>query len=339
MAIEVMNTGFVCTRCGRAYVRRQQSYPVCYASNYKGSGYLNICRECFKDIYNTYFRECNDIKLAIRQVCRKLDIYWNEQIGDSVVKKAAERNAMQYYLARINTDRYAGRCYDDTLREEDRLWEFSKPLIVVKEVASEEAAPPEVKEDHVEIPLKVMRYWGEGYDPKDYLILEERLKEMLEKLHLKREDLDIGTDKVIKQICATELDIEKARLAGKSVDKLQNTLNTFLGSANIKPSQQKADEPDSVSGKPLGVLARIYEEKRPIPEADPALKDTDGLLRYITTWYLGHAAKMMKKNSVHVPLYEKAMEKFRVRHPNLQGDTDDDDLDEAILDAELGEDV
>lgn len=341
MPIEVRSAGFVCPRCGRAYQTKRGNYPVCYGSGYKGTGFLSICRECFKDLYRSYLKESGDAKLAVRQMCRKLDIYWNEQIYIYASRKATDFSVMTQYLTRTNIDRYSGRSYDDTLKEEDRLWEFSKPLIIIKDPPTEERAedPDDDEEEDkpVEIAQSVERYWGLGYDPSDYLILEARFNEMLQKLRIKREDLDIGTDKVIKQVCTIELDIEKARRAGKAVTNLQNTLNTYLGSANLKPSQQKQEDSDSLSGKPLGVLAQIYEEKRPIPEVDPSLADTDGVLRYITTWFLGHAAKMMKKNGAYVPLYERAMEKYRVRHPNLQGEDYNDAVDEEILDAELSD--
>lgn len=331
--IESVNSGVVCTRCGRAYTERRRFFPVCYAAMYKGTGYLNICRECFKELYLGYLEKTESPKAAVRQMCRKLDLYWSETIFNQAKNKAADFSLMTAYLCKINLERNAGRSYDDTLLAENKLWDFGKEKVEVK---SKPVATQDTKRDpSSKVTDKMIRYWGVGYDDEDYLLLEERLDEMVRKLNLKREELDIGTEKIAKQVCSIELDIEKARRAGKAVDRLQNSLNTYLGSANLKPSQQKSADDGALSGKPLGILAQIYEEKRPIPEVDPSLADVDKVVENITTWYLGHGAKMMKKRGAYVPLYEKAMEKYRVRHPNIDGEEDDDSVDEEILDAEF----
>lgn len=338
--IESKNSGVICTRCGRAYSRRKGFFPVCYAAMYKGTGYLNICRECFKELYLSYLEKSDDPKLAVRQMCRKLDLYWSELLFNQAKNKAADFSLMSAYLVKTNHERNAGRSYDDTLIAEDKLWDFADLPVKEKEEPKEQPVVTAATKGQPEreVTDKMIRYWGVGYDDEDYLLLEDRLEEMVHKLNLKREELDIGTEKIAKQVCAIELDIEKARRAGKAVDRLQNSLNTYLGSANLKPSQQKTAEDSSLSNKPLGILAQIYEEKRPIPEVDPALSDVDNVVKNITTWYLGHGAKMLKKRNVYVPLYEEAMEKYRVRHPNIDGEEDDDSVDEEILDAEFNKD-
>ena len=108
----------VCARCGKTYPKRKSNFRVSYAACHKGLGYLPICCDCIDSLYNTYLAQCNNTKDAVRQMCRKLDLYWNESAYESVEKKSTTRTIMSQYIQRINTMTYAGKSYDDTLSNE-----------------------------------------------------------------------------------------------------------------------------------------------------------------------------------------------------------------------------
>ena len=107
----------VCARCGIGYARYKGNFPVSYAPSYKGIGYIPICRNCVDKMYAEYMRETDDPKAVMHQICRKLDIYWNEHLFDSVAAKASNRSVTSVYLQRVAAINYAGKSYDDTLRE------------------------------------------------------------------------------------------------------------------------------------------------------------------------------------------------------------------------------
>lgn len=94
MPIEVEHGSVVCSRCGTAYGRRKGNFPASYAPLYKGIGYLPVCRECIGDIFAKYLSECGDSKLALHQLCRKFDVYWNDGVYDAVEKKNSKRLVM-----------------------------------------------------------------------------------------------------------------------------------------------------------------------------------------------------------------------------------------------------
>ena len=77
MAIEVQSVSVICSKCGRAYSRRKGFFPVSYAPIYKGLGYITTCKDCIDAMYSQYLSQCNNSPDAVRQVCRKLDIYWS----------------------------------------------------------------------------------------------------------------------------------------------------------------------------------------------------------------------------------------------------------------------
>ena len=124
MGMEVRSERCICPRCGTAFLRYRGFFPASYAAMHKGTGYVPICRECVDSLYNTYLAQCNDARAAVRQMCRKLDLYWNDKIFEALQKKFSTRSMMSQYISKTATNQYAGKCYDDTLSEEGTLWSF-----------------------------------------------------------------------------------------------------------------------------------------------------------------------------------------------------------------------
>ena len=118
MALEMNTDKVICPTCGTGYPKRKGHFPVSYGELYKGIGYIPYCRACVDKIYSQYLAQCKDSKIAVRQTCRKLDLYWNENIFDSVAKKSSVRSIMTQYIVRINSVSCAGKSYDDTLLDE-----------------------------------------------------------------------------------------------------------------------------------------------------------------------------------------------------------------------------
>lgn len=322
MAIEVNASSAVCSKCGTSYGRRKGYFPVNYGQLYKGIGYVSVCKDCIDKMYNGYLSQCNNAKDAVRQVCRKLDLYWSDKVYEIVNRKNTTSTMMTSYIAKINTVSYSGKSYDDTLAEEGTLWSWSD--IPVMEPENTQTDVQEDEED-IEIPEDVIAFWGNGYTSEMYTNLEQRRSYWMSRFPDGYE-LDIGTEAIIRQICSLELDINRDRAMGRAVDKSVNALNTLLGSASLKPTQKKTEDADSSIDKtPLGVWAQRLEYKRPIKEADPELQDVDGIVRYISIWYLGHLCKMLGIKNTYCKLYEEEIAKMRVEHPEYE-DEDDETL-------------
>ncbi len=333
MAIEVGATTVICSRCGTAYGRRKGYFQVCYGSNYKGTGYLTICKECVNNLYEAYLSQCNDSKKALRQVCRKLDLYWSDKIYEAVEQKSVAKTAMTAYVARLSTIAYSGKSYDDTLKQEGRLWDFDRydsgilPYMVpdtppANSKSADKSADEPVPD--IVIPDEVSAFWGPGYTPEMYNMLEQRRTFWMSRFP-EGIELDIGTEALIRQICSLELDINRDRAAGRPVDKSVTALNTLLGSASLKPAQRKNEDIDTeLSSVPLGVWLYRYENKRPLPEIDESLRDTNHLKKYIFTW-MGHLCKMLGIKNGYTKMYEEEIERLRVAKPEYE-DEDDETL-------------
>lgn len=319
----VSTAKFQCYRCGMQFGARRKFFPVSHSPLYRGTSYLPFCSECVDKMYDDYVNELGDQRAAMKRMCMKLDLYWCDALYDMAEKSAVSHSRVRTYIAKSNLAKYIDKTYDDTIREEDRA-EASNRLQLTTQVDDGDLQDLDADQEvEVDIADDIKTFWGPGYTPKMYLELEDRRK-FWEQKFPEGYTFGMGEEALLRQICSLEIDINHDRAAGKSVDKPVNTLNSLLGSLNIKPVQKKEDIDASVANTPLGVWLYKYENKRPLPEIDEELKDVNGLKKYIFTW-MGHLCKMLGKKNGYTRLYEEEIERLRVAKPEYQ-DEDDESL-------------
>lgn len=321
---------YACCRCGQTYTKRQGYFHSCGGALYKGTGYLSVCKKCVDVMYGAYLQQSEDIKNAVRQMCRALNIYWSDKIFTSVAQKATVKTAMNDYLKAISGKSYWGKSYDDTLLEDGTLWDSVQPTERDVPVADMLSAPTE-EEDIDSIPEEIIKFWGTGYTPSMYRQLEERREYWMSGLP-EEFDTGVGSEAIIKQICSLELDINRERAKGNTVDKLVTTLSGLIGSLNLKPSQKKQDDDSSLVNTPLGVWLYRYENERPLP----VVEDENIIRKTVFTW-MGHVCKMLGKKNAYTQLYEDEIARLRVEKPEYEED-DDEAFMMDILTSEDGGD-
>lgn len=333
-AIEVNASSSTCRKCGTAYGRLKGYFPVSYSYLYKGTGYLPYCKDCVDGMFAAYLQECKDSKVAVRQMCRKLDLYWSEKVYEAVEKQNSTRSMMTSYITKINAVKLASKSYDDTLREEGALWLEPKAYSNMEAVIT----GVDISDEELNVSDDIVLFWGPGYTPSMYMELENRRKYWMSK-YPQEAELDIGTEALIRQICSLEIDINKARMEGKPIDKYVNSLNTVLGSANLKPTQKKEDADAELEKMPLGVGIQKWEYSRPLPPTPKEKRDINQVIKNITTWYLGHACKMVGIRNSYCKMYEDAMAELRVENPDHAEEDDDTLLNSVFGDLEEGDDI
>lgn len=339
-----VNSSFICSRCGIAYSTWKGHFYSCFAEMWRGIKHLPICKQCTDELYELYLGECQNAKAAVRQMCRKLDLVWAEQLFDNAEVKETPHTVFVAYLNKINAVNRAGQCYDDTLREEGVLWRFTRLAkgIHLKYEETEESlnAGKDVVQKQYDNPIsdEVVAFWGRGYMPDMYRDLEER-KEFWMSRYESPDDLDQSHIGIIRQVCMLEVTINRDVAAGKPIDKNVNSLNTLLGSLGLKPVQQKGEDNDAALEQPLGVWLARYEKKRPLPEVDEELKDVNGLIKYITIWCKGHLAKMLGVRNSYSKLYEDEMERLRVEKPEYADEEDEEFLADFLSGGDVDDEV
>ncbi len=323
--VPVSTQKFICCRCGTAYSRPKGYFPVSHSPMYRGSGYLPICNECIESLYEQYRNTLKDDREAMRRICMKLDLYWNDAIYDVVEKTAGVHSRIRNYIGKTNLLKYIDKTFDDTLLEEyardaeSRSDQFTFPQQApIQEDTAEEMPPVE---------QRVIEFWGEGYSPAFYAELERRYTEWTGSTQV----TEPSERSLYKQICLLEAIIARDSAQGKAIDKNVNALNTLLGSMNLKPAQKKEEADAWIDATPFGVWIRKWENTKPIPAPDPELKDVDGIVKYISIWFLGHLCKMLGIKNTYCKLYEDEIAKMRIERPEYE-----DEDDEALFDDIFG---
>ncbi len=336
----VSKPNFYCCRCGAAYGRQKGNFPVSHSPLYRGSGYLPMCNNCVDELYEQYCASLPNEREAVRRMCMKLDLYWNDSIFDMAQKTVTGNSLVRNYIGKTNIYRFIDKNFDDTLKEEKLAEEKAaeekcaacKQGYIQDDQPDEEEVPEKSIED---IPESVRAFWGPGYTPEMYEELEDRFRYWMSR-YPDDAGLDAGTEALLRQICCLEIDINHERAAGKSADKLSDTLSKLLAGAKLRPDQKKTNADAMLEKTPFGVWIKRWEDKKPIPEPDPEMKDRDGIIRYIEIWMKGHLAKMLGYKNAYSKIYEDEIAKMRVERPEFD-DEDDESFFEDVF-SEAGND-
>ena len=136
-----------------------------------------------------------------------------------------------------------------------------------------------------------------------------------------------------RQICLLETIIRRDDAHGNAIDKKVNALNSLLGSMNLKPAQKKSEADAELDNMPLGVGIQKWEYSRPLPPTPDNMKDESGIIRNVTTWFLGHACKMVGPRNSYCQMYEDAINEYRVKYPEYAEEDDDTILTDIFGDS------
>lgn len=321
---------FYCCRCGRAYSRQKGYFPVSHSPMYRGSGHIPMCNDCVEDMYDEYRAELRSDREAMRRMCMKLDLYWSNAIFDMVERTSGVHSRIRNYIGKTNLVRYIDKTFDDTLSEEASLCIVKAEPVVYENDTEEEACV-----EYGPITQDIIDFWGSGYTPSFYLELERRYKDWTGDETV----TDPSERSLYKQICLLEATITRDSAQGKAIDKNVNALNTLLGSMNLKPAQKKEDADVELERMPLGVGIQKWEYSRPLPETPKEKRDVRSTIKNITTWYLGHACKMVGIRNSYCKMYEDAMDELRIKRPEYDDEDDDTVLSDILGGASMGGDA
>lgn len=317
-----------CCRCGMAYTRKKGFFSASRSPMYRGSGYLTVCNTCVDDMYDALAHKIGP-KEAMRRMCMKLDIYWSDDIYEVMERTTGENSRVRNYIAKTNLVKYLNKNFDDTIAEESEKGESALTISSLQDevVFPGEAFHGETATEEEPIDPEIVEFWGSDFSTDFIRKLDKRYKGWTDEF----EDLDKGSIALYKQICILEETINREAAEGKPVDKYMNTLNTMLGSANLKPAQKKTEVDIAMESTPFGVWIDRWEKKRPVPDPDPAFQDVDGIIKYITVWFYGHISHTLGLNNIYCKMYEEEIENMKIRRPDKANEIDDESIRDKIF--------
>lgn len=311
--------GYTCVMCGRHYSAQKGNFPASHSTIYRANaGYIPVCNKCVDELFEHYSNVLGNEYDALERMCMKFDVYWNSEVLDMVIRGNPQASRFRTYIARTNLGKYVTLTYDDTIREAAELkaaQEAEAAAVAELEAAmAAEAVIEEIVDAEDLVTPEMIEFWGTGYTPSFYLALEKRYARWTEGMEKPLSSVDETT---YKQISLMECTITRDSAAGKNIEKSVSTLNSMLASI-------KKDGADTeFENLPFGVGIKMYENTRPIPQPDPEFADVDGIVRYISIWFLGHLCKMLNIRNTYCKLYEDELAKMRLERPDLEEEDDE----------------
>lgn len=139
---------YVCTRCGAVFNKADHrkkfttvKSPLWESNEYK----LPVCDDCLKFYYDFYLRALGDPHSAYRRICMKFDIYYSDDIVNSILAKEQSADRIGLYISQLNYARYQGKTYDNTIEEENGKYLYGD---CVYETEDEDGNPINIKVEY-----------------------------------------------------------------------------------------------------------------------------------------------------------------------------------------------
>lgn len=308
---------YKCTCCGQSWDtprKFNKSKSPLFVGN---DGYVNICSDCRDSYYYSLLElySGNEEK-AIDRMCQLFDWFFHEEPLGASKQISEDRSRVGDYANKLNLNQTVrkGSTYIDTIKiRSDEDEEDDNVIETLDDI-----------KDSKRTKVKTVKFFGTGFEDEDYLFLEDEYLDWT----TRHECNTKAQEEVFKQICYAQLDILKAKRLKQPTKDLTKTLQDLLATANLQPKQTKDNT--LAEQNTFGTLIRKWENEKPIPEPDDEWKDVDGIVRYITVYFLGHLCKMMGIKNSYSRMYEEEMKKYKVDKPEYEDD------DEALFDAVFG---
>jgi len=286
-----MSNKKICLKCLNEKNKTEfyQSY-----SEWHGDEKIPYCKSCLKNKLN------EENEATIKEILRVMDRPYKQDAWQTA--KSNEKETLGTYLKDLALN-YKLENYDhsDTEKQENN--------IITSEFSNEQE---NISQDDIEY---MMKFWGRGFNLNDYIWLQSEFEDFTNRYECDSKGMEL----LIKQICLTELDIEKRRENNEKVDQQLKTLQDLLGSSNLKPVQETGA--NAVEQESFGTLIKKFEREKPIPEPDSAWKDVDGIGKYIRTFFLGHMSKALGVENKFQDEYDEELSKHTVtQEDELDGD-------------------
>ena len=337
------NFSHICPCCGKDRAVRDlwKSHDTIFHD-----GYAPICKLCANDIYkealnkyelwfhkNNIQPEDNEIeRLAVRKICMLNDMYYSDAVFNAAltIKDKNNTTMLSKYLRKVNI--MHTKSYEDTIltelgeniEKENNYQKLLEENLQYKEELGDDIFDDANKTEDVS--LDTIHFFGSGFKENDYRFLQEQYDDWTTRHECKTK----AQEEVFKQICFTQLELQKATRAGVDTKDLTATFQKLLDTAKLQPKQNHSDAMSDA--QTFGTLIDKWENTRPIPEVDEELKDVDKIGLYQDIFFRGHLAKMLGLKNAMSNLYQKFIQKYTVSKPEY----DDDKDSEIIFDAVFG---
>lgn len=311
---------YPCCACGKVYAKRSGNFSKSRSTLFAGNDfYVTICKECTEKYYDNlcnFF--CGEDNKAMNRICQLFDWYYSDEVFAQAKNGNNDSCRALLYPSKLNLSQHhkGDRTYTDTIKEQSAKYLNDETDI----------AEAKVELRGMRISQKTISFFGLGFETQDYKYLDEQYKDWVSRHECKTK----AQEEVFKNLCIAQLNISKTdKTNTKAFKEATETFQSLLATANLKPNQTSANVMGG-DAQTFGTLIKKFEDEKPIPEPEEEWKDVDGIVRYITVYFLGHLCKMIGIKNSYARMYDEEMSKYKVTKPEYEGD------DEALFDSVFG---
>ena len=303
-----------------------------------------LCPKCGDFISRANFYTSGEYSIGVYPECKKCILAEVEQRKGKNDKPNETKESVKYMLQKMNLpyidSLYESCCKDvaDSVNEKNRKSPFLAYLVPIKSLPqyktktyadSEFELGVITEEEETKINARTIKNgkkrFGLGYSNEDYMFLENQYQDWITRYECSTKT----QEEIFERLSFKKWEINKATKSGQSTKDLDKTYQELMTTANIAPRQTSMDA--MADAQTFGTLIQKYEETRPLPEIDPELEDVDKIGLYIDSFYRGHMSKMLGLKNRFSNIYERVMEKFTVKPPEYDEETDSEILFEKIF--------
>lgn len=317
----VKRINYKCSMCGDEFNKQEGNFYKSKSRLYDGNNhYITICKACLIKLYLSLYEEFNNSDTdAIERICQIFDLYYNEDLAKKTFTE--DSNRVANYLNKLGLVQFARKSYIDTIREkrmtadEEELAKIQEDLEQETEEYQNMIKKQEATEAEVEEAQKI---FGEGLDLDEYVFLLKEYRDWIERTGAKKK----AEERLIKNICFNEWDMEQARKSGLPTKDLEAALLNNLKAGGWSPNMDSTMD----TGDCFGTLIKEWEDNDPISEPLPEFKDVDKIGQMIDVFFRGHLAKTYNIKGSFSKIYDRYLEKYCVDNGLQKEDMDDDEV-------------
>ena len=270
---------YTCLTC--AHDLEETEYPKSASMLNRQRGRLPYCKACCSEFYDRLLVELQDEMKALYKFCMQLDIYFDKDLANTLLANPTKMNTNLglRYINKMGLVQYRNKTFADT-KAFINVFPISEEELEEIMYINAERNKEEVKKKQKDMVTEEMiKRWGIGYEPDEYLFLEERYQTMLESY----DDTNPASKWTYQEMCINYLELRKQRGNPTAQKNLNDIIDKQQSSCKMKISQLDNTEDDAAS---FGRFIDRIEMYEPCEKKLSFFDDIDGIRKYIKKWFV-----------------------------------------------------
>lgn len=272
-------TTYTCLSCG--YDLFETEYAKSASVLNKQRGRLPYCKGCCGDFYDRLLVELQDEMKALYKFCMQLDIYFDKDLANTLLANPTKMNTNLglRYINKMGLVQYRNKTFADT-KAFVNVFPISEEELEEIMYINAERNKEEIKKKQKDMVTEEMiTRWGIGYEPDEYLFLEERFQVMLNSY----DNSNPASIWDYQEMCINYLELRKNRGNPTAQKNYQEMIDKLQKGCKMKISQLDNTEDETAS---FGRFIDRIEMYEPCEKKLSFFDDIDGIRKYIKKWFV-----------------------------------------------------